>query len=354
MDRRRGAAFVAVLVALAGCAGQPVVPAAERDPLDRPGVPQAVAVVVVRSAPELSYVPGPRAALRGAGAGAQIGAGLPTIAAPVGILAGLLLGLAVGAVGEAATSTPDVTPDAMRATAQQVVAELRVDDAVADRVVGSARRFTPYRVERIDGAAPAAVAEARDYRDLAARGFGAVVFVAAQARLVDPVTRRPTWLRGIVHRSAARPPEHWVQDGGANARRELERAEQAVAERIVDDLLSHTEATVGVPLMPDADVARPRTCGLVPAYPKPALEWVAPGSPGADDDVPTSPRLAWQPLPGPERTNPGLPPERAGDRRYDLRIWSDANGAPGDLVYERVGLPQPEHMVETPLAPGAT
>jgi hypothetical protein len=45
---------------------------------------------------------------------------------------------------------------------------------------------------------------------------------------------------------------------------------------------------------------------------------------------------------------------RTGNIAYDLRIWSSVDGAPVDLVYERQGLPQPQHRVATALEPGST
>jgi hypothetical protein len=48
------------------------------------------------------------------------------------------------------------------------------------------------------------------------------------------------------------------------------------------------------------------------------------------------------------------PWSRAADVRYDLRVWNEIDGAPGEVAYERLGLAMPEHRVEVPLAPQST
>lgn len=67
------------------------------------------------------------------------------------------------------------------------------------------------------------------------------------------------------------------------------------------------------------------------------------------------PQLKWEAFPG-ERD---LAADKQGRLKglgavtYDLRIWEAfIDGSKSELVYEREGLPQPEHRVETPLRVG--
>jgi hypothetical protein len=65
-----------------------------------------------------------------------------------------------------------------------------------------------------------------------------------------------------------------------------------------------------------------------------------------------TPALAWEPAPKelPGGTNPWA---SATDIRYDLRIWNSDGELPRDLAYERIGLAEARHTVETPLASGS-
>jgi hypothetical protein len=103
--------------------------------------------------------------------------------------------------------------------------------------------------------------------------------------------------------------------------------------------------------------------GLRPISP-PALIGQQVG-PGASSSAPgtliyettdsSQPTLKWESFPGAADRNldPDLSLARIANLGYDLRIWREENGWPAELVYEREGLPAPEHRVERPLAPAA-
>lgn len=85
-----------------------------------------------------------------------------------------------------------------------------------------------------------------------------------------------------------------------------------------------------------------------------ALNW-----PKVDSLEPT---LRWQPFPGEHqlplplgdgKVNPfvAADPASVHDVRYDLRIWTVLDKAPGELAYEIEGLTEPFHKLERPLKP---
>ena len=63
--------------------------------------------------------------------------------------------------------------------------------------------------------------------------------------------------------------------------------------------------------------------------------------------------MRWEPFPRPRDIKPGnkavLP--RIGAVTYDLKIWEAASGFPSRLVYQRNGLPRPEHTLDYALEP---
>jgi hypothetical protein len=71
------------------------------------------------------------------------------------------------------------------------------------------------------------------------------------------------------------------------------------------------------------------------------------------------PTLRWEPFPGTTQamlggqTTPFVDVDLAAvsDVTYDLRIWETSRGTPAQLVYEREGLVEPSHRVESPLKP---
>ncbi|CAG9185885.1 hypothetical protein LMG23994_05954 [Cupriavidus pinatubonensis] len=198
---------------------------------------------------------------------------------------------------------------------------------------------------------------APDYSELGARGYRSVLEIrvtkvgfaagnhpgadpeialrlVAEARLIDVKTGRPLWLHGLGYMSPPHKTSIWGRDSAALVRQELDYASNVLAERIVESALLGSDFSL---------LATGLVCGLEPSHPGPSR---------LDVDVSAveslTPRLEWKPPPP-----PGQPAdwERAQDIRYDLRIWHVATNSPPELIYERMGLTEPKHQLEQPLAP---
>lgn len=385
MRSRVAAVCGAVLV---GCA---TVPAADSDRhlLERPGVAPAVAIVPAGYAPRAileTYARGTaEGASKGAAKGTLAGVGLLlqliALAGPAAVLvapvAGAALagaavtGLAVGAAAGAAMATPEGEATAIERLASEVARELRLADAIAEVAARDARRLAGYRADVVAGIGPSSAGDEPDYRVLGGRGFGGAVevavpaigftagagedpdltlFVTLGARLVDPATGRAQRLRGMVYLSSPRTMAAWVRDDAAMAKRELRRAIETLGARIVDDLLLQAVPAAGF------DVPRlQESCGNAPLQPPAAWTsaFFGPARPIVADVPAVAPQLAWEALPTQVAPWPAEPWERTRDHRYDLRVWAERGGEPDEVVYQRDGLTEPRHRLETPLAPGA-
>lgn len=354
----------------------------ERNPLEVPGAPQVLAVVPARYAPDSNFVTYARGAAEGAvkggvAGGAQgallLGHLWPLLFIPAGW--GILAGFAgAGLVAGAAIAVPVDQAAAIEQMVNSAIAELRLPELAAKTVAANVAQFAPYRTEIVDGLGPESKDDTPDYRALRERGFGGVLevrlnrigfagsggadpeivlFVVAEARLVDPATGRPTAARGLYVESPRHRASVWVSEAGALVKSAARQALAATAERAVDDLVLQTDVWIGR----DA-LSAPVGCGLAPQVPRP--EWEARLFerkhlvPAAVES--RMPRLVWDGRPPPEGARGRAFWVRTSPEAfvYDLRIWNAFDGAPGEIVYERMGLPRPEHRVETELAPGST
>ena len=380
-------AWITVLLTVVGCASVPPrPPRIAAHPLDEPGTPQAIAVVASNDLPRTTLLAPLRESeevAKSAAGGAAAGALTVYFLAPLALLAGpsaflalpaimgggAVVGLAAGTAAGLERVVPKEEAEAIERLAKDGVGQLRLPEVTAEAVAGSVKKLAGLDADVV----VAGTEPGPDwYRALRGRGFGAAIelrlkevgfvgsgsdpvvalFMTAEARLMDTASGRPAGLRGLVYVSPERGARQWAVDGAALTKAEIERGYRTLAERIVDDLVLRAIGDS------EPDNVYAVTCGLVPR--RPPLRWE--GLP-----VGGSGRLAESPV---ESVTPVLEWESAGELgsvidavsastrtgkiTYDLRIWSSADGAPVDVVYERQGLPQPQHRVETPLEPGST
>lgn len=107
----------------------------------------------------------------------------------------------------------------------------------------------------------------------------------------------------------------------------------------------------------------PSISGFRPVYPPlTATFFTSPFNMGDNLNWPKvdslQPTLRWQPLPGEHQIPLGqvkpfvaVDPASVRDVKYDLRIWTVFDKAPGELAYEIEGLTEPFHKLERSLKP---
>jgi hypothetical protein len=149
-----------------------------------------------------------------------------------------------------------------------------------------------------------------------------------------------------------RPVSEWARDDAALLSNAVDTTLSRVAEAIIDGtfLVHNFSVSTG-------GVVGEEVCGLRPIAPRP-LRRFGPYQSGPGHVESVTPRLAWESFPRvPDVENDTTNIlARVSDVRYDLRIWKNERGGPGELVYERAGLQliekngEVDHTLEVPLA----
>lgn len=376
---RPGRHAALVLCLLAGCATPPRVPVVAPPPHEQSGAPMGIAIVALPSsdpaAPAAAQVAS--AAAAGAGAGALAGmagatagtAGAAALGAPLllPIIAPVAAaGLVLGAVGGAWLGFT-------ASVARDMAAQVGRDAGLAAVMAASPESIGRLLEEHIGAAGGVRARLIRDSvsdpydpsfaRALRERGYGSLIVVHGPqlvfstfagpnavyvleartlARLVDTSDGRVVAVRGVL---ALRPPRlatGWTQDAGAAARVEAEAANRTLAERIVDTFVLQVFSAGPPP-------RELRTCGVEHSEPRAEWRLGMPVIPRVDS---LTPRLAWALVP--RAPAAAAPPVGATDARFDLRLWRIRDGYADELVVERVGLAEPTHRVDVPLAPATT
>jgi len=386
---RRGFESIVAISALAiscGCATAPSSPARDQ-PIGR----HVIAVIPAGQVPGPTIGPGPprrpatseELALGAAAGAGAVALGAAAVAMPYAApLSGALLvlqGLAVlgGVAAEAAGDGSKLPAESPQVTIERALSSALVDlpllDLSAEAAVDAIRAFTPHRAETVEDPGPLTANSVVGYAILRQRGFTHVLEIRVTkvgidlwseihslgvigvARLIDTSSGNTVWTKGLFYSAPGRSADYVLRDRAAPARTEYQRAARVLGERAVESLLLGAETT--------APWSSSTTCGLAVIEPAPTWSGFpgarpAPGERAAMELIGPSPvrsltpALAWEPAP---RVLPGGANAWASDAdiRYDLRIWSSDGDVPRDLVYERIGLAEARHKVETPLAPGS-
>lgn len=376
-----------------GCATLPQPPAADvRSELGR------VAVVVVPGNTRSEFQAFAKGRLegtaKGAGGGAATGilmglgqggeagpymGGAVLIAAAIGTLVGAVVG---GIAGERA-SIPKAVAERVDADIQQALAQMEL-------AAGVARAVSAAAVEAPEGIAYGVIYEGdavANPRDLAARGYTtalevrveeagfragggenprALFYMNAAVRLLNTGDGSERYRRSFQYVSVARPFSAWFADHAELLAAEFERAKANLGRRVVEEMFVVTAFPFASGM------------GALPGSPGYGACWFAPLRPpqryrglkefmlhpqGLDpqrdmlltDTVDSlQPTLAWEGLPRPRDRTPENADvvSRIDGVSYELRIWEAPRGYPERLVYDRVGLPEPEHRLEYPLHAG--
>lgn len=158
------------------------------------------------------------------------------------------------------------------------------------------------------------------------------VDVVVRSTLLSAGRDGPIDERTFTCRAGKRPARAWRVHGDRSLRDAVSRCYDKIADRIVEELFL-------VSLPSDGSVARFGGSGFARV-----------------DQEADRVRLTWGAFraAGSRVTPPPDEASRPRDVRYDLRVWRAEDGFPGDLVYERNGLPEASHTVERPLDPSTS
>lgn len=348
-----------LLVELQGCAHKPE----QRQPLPETLAAHLGTIGVV-ALPEAEFRAPGNGRLAAAGRGAKLGSivgiaigGSPALigAAPlavVGAAGGAVAGTMPGAIVGAVAAEPWGPAEAQF---RSVLAELKVPETFADRVIHIARASTPYSLASFEEQERMTGRDTGPYSLLASDGVRMVIelsdlvvelrpgdlrinpnrrlFLSVHARLIRPADGAVLDQRRITDElGGTRPLAAWTESNALAFREEVTKAAQRLAEQIVEELfLLHPlpERCEGLSSL--------QVCFVGPKPMSPSL--------AANNRIPEvhalQPELRWEPFPGSQVT-------------YDLKIWRAEGMNPGVLAYSRDRLSEPSHRLEAPLQPGTT
>ena len=414
--------MLCVMLALAqgGCA---TVDSSSISPVDAErALPGSMAVVAARFAPKVDFAlldrHKTRAAAEGGATGATAGALLGFSAVllscasfppscPASAAWVLAPAAAGGAVGAAAASDKAYTKEQLkdaRTAIDIAVAELRMQQALHDRVMEYARGHAILVLVPVDGPAPIVPDKFPDYAQLAGREIDTVLELSVlklvlsptdgltgprmrfamegRARLLRVSDGEVVWQRTYTAETPARTPSEWGENNAAIFRSTLDSTYERLAQSIVDELFLTHGALVAWHIQQErrasantADAAstdesrssEPEKSGrarqrqgpgytLLPEYPLPG-EWVST----------LEPTLRWQAFPRPGDLSalsaPGTPQSKLMNVDYELRLheariedysYLSRSGVlytPGPPAYLARGLSEPFHKPGITLKP---
>jgi hypothetical protein len=160
--------------------------------------------------------------------------------------------------------------------------------------------------------------------------------------------------RRFIQGGPQRTISEWTRDNAALLSKAVDQMLSLVAEAVADGVFRVHDFRV---LEGGGGPVRGETCGLRPVSPPPIYRF-GPYESGPPRVNSLTPDLVWESFPGKkefEDDTTGIL-ARVSEVRYDLRVWKNEYGGPGDVVYERTGLKltsndgRVDHILETPLA----
>ncbi len=177
-------------------------------------------------------------------------------------------------------------------------------------------------------------------------------FVRTSYRVVKGPDNTTVAEGNFIQGGPQRTVSEWTRDDAALLSRAVDATLSRVAEAIIDSTFFVHNFRVSTGGLPRGEV-----CGLKPIAP-PSLYRFGPYESGPSHVDSLKPRLVWESFPRRKDVEDDTTNilARVSEVRYDLRIWKNEHGGPGDIVYERTGLALAamdgtvDHTMETPLA----
>ena len=177
-------------------------------------------------------------------------------------------------------------------------------------------------------------------------------FVRTSYRVVKGSDNTTVAEGNFVEAGPQRTVSQWTSDDAALLFSAVDATLSRVAAAIIDGTFLVHNFRVSTP-----GLSRGEVCGLKPIEPG-SLYRFGPYESGPRRVGSLTPRLVWESFPRRQDVEDDTAKilARVSDIRYDLRIWANERGGPGNVVYERTGLALTAkddvvaHQMETPLA----
>jgi hypothetical protein len=188
-------------------------------------------------------------------------------------------------------------------------------------------------------------------------------YLTAQLRLLRARDGKQLYAREFAYVSDPYPVRAWRKDDAGLFAAELQRAYASISQSMVEQTFLLTALPLASHYQGQARLSEKvqridEACGL--AWRTPARDFYpSPDKPlGKNFFIPVAsrrPELQWESFPrrADRSEKHAALLQHITDVRYDLRLWRVKPFMPPLLVYQRFGLPRPQHKVEMTLAPEA-
>ena len=178
-------------------------------------------------------------------------------------------------------------------------------------------------------------------------------FVEASYRVARVSDNTTVVERSFMDGAQQRTVSEWTRDNAALLSKTVDATLSRVAEAIIDGTFLVEDFRIEAMLGP----VRGEVCGLRPISPSFIFRF-GPYESGPPHVNSLTPRFKWESFPRRMDVDDDSLNilSRVSEVRYDLRIWKNEKGGPGDVVYERTGLVLSAikgavgHTLETPLS----
>lgn len=286
----------------------------------------------------------------------------------------VVVGGTVGGVAGAIQATPKKETQQIEKMIRDALDDFSGQLDLNERLLAEVGRREGLTMELLPTAVPVTAQGEPDYKWLQTQGFQSVLSInltrmgfiggegkdplmnlqfQALAQLVDLDDPGEPYQREFRILSTPRRFSEWAAADAVDIRQTLDENLRMLARDAVSELFEQV------------DFAIDSYTWALPGTAKYGCCWLCPQSPANDYSFwgaklryplveSVQPELVWDIFPDAQR----LAQIRKGTGQdinkvsYDLKIWKVVQGNAGDLIYERQGLAEPAHTLETPLSPG--
>ena len=189
-------------------------------------------------------------------------------------------------------------------------------------------------------------------------------YLVAQLRLLRASDHKQLYSREFIYVSDPYPVRFWRRDDANLFAAELQRAYASISQSMVEQVFLLTSLPLASHYRGPAKLSEKvqridEACGLAWRTPARDFRPSLPDKPrGKNFFTPVAsrrPELQWELFPRHADKNGKHEQllKQIVNTRYDLRLWRVEPNMPPELVYQRLGLPQPRHKIEHTLARNA-